>query len=269
MIKDVLSNQAKATWRGGRVRACGDGLYGKTSYEDEDPKEDEFEEKEDPQEDEDDMEIGTEEDENEPEMTYPYEEVDPLNPPLHASESKPNDEIEVENPIEHEDETVPVSVYEVGESSTAAIPREDAIVLSLRRRMHCSEEGEQRIIIGFGLNELREISIGLGFDYQEMIRRGYVFEERPNEAIDVLIEDKKSPLSKPQGSPLDLFPVIDVVICRLSMSGYEIDLFEFSMPLTTAQSQNVNGSLEAWKHRTSSLKQEFGSVFRTTPFLFS
>ncbi|GJR13210.1 hypothetical protein Tco_0795862, partial [Tanacetum coccineum] len=31
----------------------------------------------------------------------------------------------VENPIEYEDETVPVSVYEVGESSTAAIPRED------------------------------------------------------------------------------------------------------------------------------------------------
>ncbi|GJX97473.1 hypothetical protein Tco_0353271 [Tanacetum coccineum] len=33
-----------------------------------------------------------------------------------------DDEIEVENPNEHEDETVPVSVYEVGESSTAAIP---------------------------------------------------------------------------------------------------------------------------------------------------
>ncbi|GJW11015.1 putative reverse transcriptase domain-containing protein, partial [Tanacetum coccineum] len=33
--------------------------------------------------------------------------------------------IEVENPIEHEDETIPVIVYEVGESSIAAIPRED------------------------------------------------------------------------------------------------------------------------------------------------
>ncbi|GJV36180.1 hypothetical protein Tco_1408657, partial [Tanacetum coccineum] len=29
------------------------------------------------------------------------------------------------NPIEHEDKTVPVSVYEVGESSTVAIPRKD------------------------------------------------------------------------------------------------------------------------------------------------
>ncbi|GKB57997.1 hypothetical protein Tco_0914183, partial [Tanacetum coccineum] len=93
--------------------------------EDEDPEEDEFEEEEDPQEEEDDMEIDIEEDENEPELTYPYEEVDPLNPPPPASESEPDDEIEVENPIEHEDETVPVSVYEVGESSTAAIPQED------------------------------------------------------------------------------------------------------------------------------------------------
>ncbi|GKA64230.1 hypothetical protein Tco_0763836 [Tanacetum coccineum] len=89
--------------------------------EDEDPEEDEFEEEEDPQE-EDDMEIDIEEDENEPKLTYPYEEVDPLNPLSLASESEPDDEIEVENPIDHEDETVPVSVYEVGESSTAVIP---------------------------------------------------------------------------------------------------------------------------------------------------
>ncbi|GKB84983.1 hypothetical protein Tco_0957255, partial [Tanacetum coccineum] len=40
--------------------------------------------------------------------------------------------------------------------------------------------------------------------YQEMIRRGFVFEERPNEAIYVLIEDEKSPLSKPRGSPPDV-----------------------------------------------------------------
>ncbi|GJZ54622.1 hypothetical protein Tco_0609507 [Tanacetum coccineum] len=93
--------------------------------EDEDPEEDEFEEEEDPQEDEDDMEIDIEEDENESELTYPYEEVDPLNPLPPASEFEPDNEIKVENPIEHEDETIPVSVYEVGESSTAAIPQED------------------------------------------------------------------------------------------------------------------------------------------------
>ncbi|GKF48869.1 hypothetical protein Tco_0142120, partial [Tanacetum coccineum] len=87
--------------------------------EDEDPEEEEFVEEED------DKEIDIEEDENEPELTYPYEEVDPLNPSPPASKSEPDDEIEVENPIEHEDETVLVSVYKVGESFTVVIPRED------------------------------------------------------------------------------------------------------------------------------------------------
>ncbi|GJU47825.1 hypothetical protein Tco_1217380 [Tanacetum coccineum] len=71
--------------------------------EDEDPEEDEFKEEEDPQEEEDDMEIDIEEDKNKSELTYPYEEVDPLNPPPPASKSEPDDEIEVENPIEYED----------------------------------------------------------------------------------------------------------------------------------------------------------------------
>ncbi|GKC48960.1 hypothetical protein Tco_1071705 [Tanacetum coccineum] len=93
--------------------------------EDEDPKEDEFKEEEDPQEDEDDMEIDIEEDKNEPELTYPYEETDSLNPSPPAFKSEPDNEIEVENPVEHMDETIPVSVYEVGESSTAAIPQDD------------------------------------------------------------------------------------------------------------------------------------------------
>ncbi|GJR45886.1 putative reverse transcriptase domain-containing protein [Tanacetum coccineum] len=39
--------------------------------------------------------------------------------------------------------------------------------------------------------------------YQEMIRRGFMFEERPNEAINVPIEDEKSPLPEPRGSPRD------------------------------------------------------------------
>ncbi|GKD30816.1 hypothetical protein Tco_1241594 [Tanacetum coccineum] len=87
--------------------------------EDEDPEEDEFEEEED------DMEVNIEEDENEPELTYPYEEVDPLNPPPPASKSEPEDAIEVKNPIEHEDETVLASIYEVGESSTTPFLCED------------------------------------------------------------------------------------------------------------------------------------------------
>nr|GEV01637.1 hypothetical protein [Tanacetum cinerariifolium] len=72
------------------------------------------------------MEVDIEEDENEPELTYPYEKVDPINPPSPASESKPKDVNEVENTNEHEDETIPVSVHEVGESSTAPFLREDS-----------------------------------------------------------------------------------------------------------------------------------------------
>ncbi|GJU71805.1 hypothetical protein Tco_1263210 [Tanacetum coccineum] len=39
--------------------------------------------------------------------------------------------------------------------------------------------------------------------YREMIHRGFVFEERPNEAIDVLVEDEESPSSELRGSPHD------------------------------------------------------------------
>nr|GEY02784.1 hypothetical protein [Tanacetum cinerariifolium] len=94
--------------------------------EDEDPEEDKFKEEEDPQEVEDDMEVNIKEDENDLELTYPYEEMDPLNPPLPASKSEPEDAIEVENLIEHEDKTVPASIHEVGELSTAPLLREDS-----------------------------------------------------------------------------------------------------------------------------------------------
>ncbi|GJZ82259.1 hypothetical protein Tco_0647432 [Tanacetum coccineum] len=59
-------------------------------------------------------------------LTYPYEEVGPLNPPSPTSESEPDDEIEVEYAVESEDETVPASVHEVDESSTASFLREDS-----------------------------------------------------------------------------------------------------------------------------------------------
>ncbi|GJY89763.1 putative reverse transcriptase domain-containing protein [Tanacetum coccineum] len=71
------------------------------------------------------MEVDIEEDENKPELTYPYEEVDPLNPPPPAFESESKDAIEVENSIEHEDETVPASVHEVVESFTTLFLRDD------------------------------------------------------------------------------------------------------------------------------------------------
>nr|GEZ72956.1 hypothetical protein [Tanacetum cinerariifolium] len=96
--------------------------------EDEDLEEDEFKE-EDPQDEEDDMEIDIEEDENKPELTYPYKEVDPLNPLPPTSESEPDDEIEVENLIEHEDKTVPASVHEMASISRRLCGRETAHAL--------------------------------------------------------------------------------------------------------------------------------------------
>nr|GEW83723.1 hypothetical protein [Tanacetum cinerariifolium] len=60
------------------------------------------------------------EEEDEPELTYPYEEVDPLNPSLNAFDSKPEDVIKVENTIESEDETIPASVHELGNAEEKA-----------------------------------------------------------------------------------------------------------------------------------------------------
>ncbi|GJR09775.1 hypothetical protein Tco_0792427 [Tanacetum coccineum] len=237
--------------------------------EDEDPEEEEFKEEEEPQK-EDDMEVDIEEDENEPELTYPYEEVDPLNPPPSAYE------------------TVPASIHEVGESSTSPFLREDndgllpgllrrdiksifGQMASLSRRL-CGRETAHalvkkkgktkdeyygKLILDLG-NEVRSSveqgmavmeklveKLGNAEDkveckklkkelekarfsnaflrmqnervkrdiywtrvrahefYQEMIRRVFMFEERPNEAIDVPIEDEKSPLFEPRGSPYD------------------------------------------------------------------
>ncbi|GKC02382.1 hypothetical protein Tco_0993992 [Tanacetum coccineum] len=234
------------------------------------------------------MEVDIEEDENEPELNYPYEEVDPLNPPSPASESEPEDATEGENLIEHEDETVLAGIHEVGESSMAPFLCEDSdgLLPGLMRReinslfgwmaslsrLLCGREmahalvekkgkakdeyygklildsgNEVRSSVEQGTaameklveklgnaedkveckklkKELEEVRFSNTFlcmqnerverdlywtrvrahdFYQEMIHRGFVFEERPNEAINVSIEDEKSPSFKWQGSPHD------------------------------------------------------------------
>ncbi|GJX49717.1 hypothetical protein Tco_0276562 [Tanacetum coccineum] len=233
--------------------------------EDEDPKEEEFEEEEEPQEKEDDMEVDIEEDENEPELTYPYEEVDPLNPPPPASEFEPKDVIEVEDTVESEDETVPASVHErdinslfgrMASLSRRLCGRETAHAL-VKKKGKAKDEYYGKLILDLG-NEVRS-SVEQGTTameklveklgnaeekdeckklkkeleearfsntflrmqnerverdlywtrvrahefYQEMIRRGFVFEERLNEAINVPVEDEKSLSSEPRGSPRD------------------------------------------------------------------
>ncbi|GKB76285.1 hypothetical protein Tco_0943180 [Tanacetum coccineum] len=71
------------------------------------------------------MEVDIEEEENEPELIYSYVKADPLNPPPPASNSESTNVVEVKDMVEPEDETVPNSVHEVGESSTATFLRED------------------------------------------------------------------------------------------------------------------------------------------------
>ncbi|GKF18586.1 hypothetical protein Tco_0063504, partial [Tanacetum coccineum] len=214
--------------------------------------------------------------------------VDPLNPPSPASESEPKDAIEMENPIEHEDETVFASVHDIGESSTAPFHHEDSDgllpglmrrdinslfgrMVSLSRRLcghetahalvekkgKAKDEYYGKLILDLG-NEVRSSveqgtavmeklveKLGNAKDkvkckklkkeleearfsntflrmqnerverdlywtrvrayefYQEMICRGFLFEERTNEAINVPIEDEKSPSSEPRGYPHD------------------------------------------------------------------
>ncbi|GKF32008.1 hypothetical protein Tco_0101806 [Tanacetum coccineum] len=183
--------------------------------EDKDPEEDEFEEEEEPQE-EDDMEVEFEEDENEPELTYPFEEVDPLNPSSPASELEPEDVIGVEDTVKSEDETVPASIYEVGESSTAPFLQEDndGLLPCLMKRDINSlfdlgnevrssvEEGTaamEKLVRKLGNAEETAECKKLKKELEEA--RRFVFEEKPNEAIDVPVEDEKSPPSESRGSP--------------------------------------------------------------------
>nr|GEW64959.1 hypothetical protein [Tanacetum cinerariifolium] len=179
----------------------------------EDPEEDELKEEEDPQEEEDDMEVDIEEDENEPELTYPYDEMDPLNPSPPASESEPEDAIKIKNPIKHEDDTVPAGVHKVGESSPTPFLYEDNddLLPGLMRKDIKSLFGKAKdelygkLILDLG-DEVRSIieqgttvteklveKLGNAEDKVECKKlkkelkeaRGFMFKERPNEAIDV------------------------------------------------------------------------------------
>ncbi|GJR87598.1 hypothetical protein Tco_0211609 [Tanacetum coccineum] len=190
---------------------------------------------------EDDIEVDIEEDENEPELTYPYEEVDPFNPPPPAYESEPEDVIEVEDTVEPKDETVPASVHEVGESSTVPFLQEDSdrMLPGLIRREIYSLFGRMtslsRRIVEEGTDAMENLVRKLGnaeekaeckklkkeleearFSntllhlqnerverdlywtrvrahefYLEMVRRGFVFEERPNETNNMVTYCKR------------------------------------------------------------------------------
>ncbi|GJX48379.1 hypothetical protein Tco_0273569 [Tanacetum coccineum] len=201
----------------------GSKIYSIGINKDEDLKEEEFKEEEESQEEEDDMEVDIKEDENAPELTYPYEEVEPLNPSPLASESEPEDVIEVENPIEHEDETVPASVYKVDGFSFKTLCGHETAHALVEKKGKAKDENYGKLILDLGNEVISSVEQGMAAmeklveklgnakDEVECKKlkkeleeaRGFVFEERPNEAIDVPIEDVKSPSSEPRGSPCD------------------------------------------------------------------
>nr|GEV50979.1 hypothetical protein [Tanacetum cinerariifolium] len=188
--------------------------------------------------------------------------VDPLNPSPPTSESEPEDVIEAENPIEHEDETVPASVHEVGKSSSAAIQRKDGdsllhnfmiwdidslfgLIASILRRLRGHEAAhalvekkgkakdkyygklildlgnEARSSVEQGTAAMEKLVEKLGnaedkFECKKLKKeleeaRGFVLEERSNEAIDVSIEDEKSPSIM----PLKFAPLTQAAIRRM------------------------------------------------------
>nr|GEY43548.1 hypothetical protein [Tanacetum cinerariifolium] len=187
--------------------------------EDEDPKEEKFKEEEEAQEEED-MDIDEEEDENEPEMTFAYEEADPLNLPPHASDSESEDVIVVENVVESEDETVPASVHEIASLSRRLSGRKMTHALA-KKKGKAKDMYYGKLILDSG-NEVRSSMEERVAAMENLVRklgnaeeraeckklkkkleeaRGFVFEERPNEAIDIPVEDEESPSSELRGFP--------------------------------------------------------------------
>ncbi|GJW30457.1 hypothetical protein Tco_0047332 [Tanacetum coccineum] len=155
--------------------------------EDEDPEEEEFKEEEEPQEEEEDMDIDDEEDENEPELMFPYEEADPLNPPPPASDLEIADVIEVEDTVKPDfekkgkakDEYYGKLILDLGNEVRSSVEEGMTAMENLVRKLGNAEE---RV-------ECKKLKKELGV----------VFEERPNEAIDVPVEDEESPSSEPRG----------------------------------------------------------------------
>ncbi|GJZ85364.1 hypothetical protein Tco_0650703 [Tanacetum coccineum] len=137
-------------------------------------------------------------------------------------EEDETDVIEVENPIKHKDETIPASVHEMDSLSRRLYGRETTHAL-VKKKGKAKDEYYGKLILDLG-NEVRSSveqgtatmdemveKLGNAEDKVECKRlkkeleeaRAFMFEERPNEAIDVLIEDEKSPsIMPPKSAPL-------------------------------------------------------------------
>nr|GFA10524.1 hypothetical protein [Tanacetum cinerariifolium] len=140
--------------------------------------------------------------------------MDPLNPSPPASEFEPDDEIDVKNPIKHEDETVHASVYEMAHAL-------------VKKKGKAKDKFYGKLILEFGNEALSSVEqgttameklvekLGNTKDKVECEKLKKELEEArfsntflwdlclPNEAINVPIEDEKSHVSEPRESPRD------------------------------------------------------------------
>ncbi|GJX54557.1 hypothetical protein Tco_0282926 [Tanacetum coccineum] len=179
-------------------------------------------------------------------MTYPYEEVDPLNPPSLASEPEPENAIEVENPIEHADDTVPTSVYEVGKSSTAPFLCEDSDGLlpslmrrdinflfgrmtSLSRRL-CSHDTAHALVEKKGkVNDeyYVKLILDLGYEVRSSVEQGMAAMEswlRSLESVDAAIDAERARHTNAGNDARGSGPVrgqdVAPVVCECTFVGF-------------------------------------------------
>nr|GEW06439.1 hypothetical protein [Tanacetum cinerariifolium] len=199
--------------------------------EDEDPKEDEFEEKEDPQEEEDDMEVNIEEDRNEPytrtrlfllvsmrDINSLFGRMSSLSRRLCGRETA---HALVEKKGKAKDKYYGKLILDLGNEVRSSV---EQVMTAMEKLVEKLGNAEDKVECKKLKNELEEASFSNTYlrmqnkrverdlywtraraheFYHEIIRRGFVFEERPNEAINVLIEDEKSPSFESRGSPYD------------------------------------------------------------------
>nr|GEV79140.1 hypothetical protein [Tanacetum cinerariifolium] len=96
-------------------------------------------------------------------------------------------------------------IADLGNEVRCSVGERDAVLEDLIKEFGNAEE---RVECKKLTKELEEARVQAHEFYQEMIRMGVVFEERPNEAINVPVKDEESPSSEPQGS----LPAIEQMI---------------------------------------------------------
>ncbi|GJW66300.1 hypothetical protein Tco_0120724 [Tanacetum coccineum] len=180
--------------------------------EDEDPKKDEFEEKEDPQEEEDDMKSTSRKTRMKPEDAI--EDNNGLLPGLMRRDinslfgrmasllrrlcGRETAHALVEKKGKTKDEYYGKLILDLGNEMRSSVKQGTAVMEKLVEKLGNAEDKNERVERDLYWTRVRAHEF-----YQEMIRRGFVFVERPNEAINVPIEDEKSPSFEPRGSPHD------------------------------------------------------------------